>query len=76
MVSIDDFIKDVTLKPCLLHKVDIKLLKFHGGDEVFVSGVIVWVIGADTSVRVLGVATKTMPISGDKFADDKPSSSQ
>ncbi len=41
MVSIDDFIKDVALEPCLLHKVDIKLLKFHSGDEVFVSGVIV-----------------------------------
>jgi hypothetical protein len=53
-----------------------QLLKFHGGDEVFVSGVIVWVMGADTSIRVSGVAMKTMHILGDKFADDKPSSSR
>jgi hypothetical protein len=45
VVSIDDFIKDVTFEPCLLHKVNVKVLKFHGGDKVFVSGVIVWVMG-------------------------------
>ncbi len=76
VVSINYFIKDVALEPCLLHKVDIKLLKFHGGDEVFVSGVIVWVMGVDTTIRVLGAATKTIHVLGDKFADDKPSSSR
>jgi hypothetical protein len=68
VVSIDDFIQDVALEPCLLHKVDIELLKFHGG--------IVWVMGADTSVRVLGAAMKTMRVLGDKYADNKPLSSQ
>ncbi len=75
VVSIDDFIKDVTFKPCLLHKVDVKVLQFHGGDKVFVLGVVVWVMRADVSVRVLGAATKTMHILGDDFVDGKPSSS-
>ncbi len=75
VVSIDDFIKDVTFEPCLLHKVDVEVLKFHGGDKVFVSGVVVWVMGADVSVRVSGAATETMRVLGDDFADGKPSSS-
>ncbi len=76
VVSIDDFIKEVTFEPCLLHKVDVEVLKFHGGDKVFVSGVIMWVMGADVSIRVLGAATETMRILGDGFADGKPLSSQ
>jgi hypothetical protein len=76
VVSINDFVKDVTFEPCLLHKVSVELLKFHGGDKVFVSGVIVWVMGADASVRVLGATAKTMRILGDNFADGKPLSSQ
>ncbi len=32
-------------------------------------------MGADTSVRVLGTATKAMRVLGDKLAYDKPSSS-
>jgi hypothetical protein len=76
VVSIDDFIKDVLFKPCLLHKVNIELLKFHGGDtKVFVSGVIMWVMGVDASVRVSRATTKTMRVLGDNFADSKPSSS-
>ncbi len=76
VVSIDDFAKDVTFKPCLLHKVNVELLKFHSGDKVFASGVIVWVMGADTSVWVLGAAKKTMRILDDDFTDGKPLSSQ
>ncbi len=40
MVSIDDFVKNITFEPCLLHKVNIKLLKFQGGDKVVISGVV------------------------------------
>ncbi len=76
IVSIDDFVKDFTLEPCLLHKVNVELLKFHGGDKVFISGVIMWVMGADISVRVSGATAKTMRILGDNLADGKPSSSQ
>ncbi len=76
MVSIDDFIKDVTFEPCLLHKVGVEVLKFHGADKVFVSVVIMWVMGADVSSRVLGATTETMHILGDDFTDGKPSSSQ
>ncbi len=76
MVSIDDFIEDVTFKPCFLHKVNVELLKFHGGYKVFLSGVIVWVIGEDASVRALGATTETMRILSDNVADGKPSSSQ
>ena len=75
VVSIDDFIKEVTFEPCLLHKVDVEVLKFHGGDKGFVSGVIMWVMGGNVSVRVSGAATETMHILGDDFADVKPSSS-
>ena len=75
VVSIDDFVKDVTFEPCLLHKVNVILLKFHGGDKVFVSSVIIWVMGADVSGWVLGATTKTMHILGNDFADGKPSSS-
>jgi hypothetical protein len=75
MVSIDDFIKDVTFEPCLLHKVDVKVLKFHGGDKVFASGVVVRVMGVDVSVRVSEAATETMQVLGDDFADGKPLSS-
>ncbi len=76
VVSIDDFVKDVTYQPCLLHKVNIELLKFHCGDKVFVSGIIVWFMGVYTSARVSGATTKTMHILGEDFADGKPSSSQ
>ena len=50
VVSIYDFIKYVSLQPCLLHEVYVKLLEFHGSDEVFISGVIVWVVRLDISV--------------------------
>jgi hypothetical protein len=58
-----------------LHEVDVELLKFHGGDKVFVSGVIVWVRRVDASHRVSGVTTETMCVLHDDFADGNPSSS-
>ncbi len=51
------------------------MFKVHGGDKVFVSAVVVWVMGADVSVRVSGAAMETMRVLGDDFADGKPSSS-
>jgi hypothetical protein len=50
VVSVYDFIKDVSLQPCLLYEVYVELFEFHGNDEVFVYGVIVWVVRSDISV--------------------------
>ena len=76
MVSIYDLVKDVTFEPCLLDKVDIELLEFHGHDEVFISGVVVWIMGEDCSVGVMGAASKAMRILGDNLADDGNPGSQ
>jgi hypothetical protein len=70
MVSIYELVKDVTFEPCLFDKVDVKLLEFHGCDEVFISGVVMWIMGEDCSVRVTGAALKAMLIFGDNLADD------
>jgi hypothetical protein len=75
MVSIDDFIKDVTFKPCFLYEVVVKLFEFHGGNKVFIPGVIVWVVRAKFFVRVGGAAAKSLCILGDNFTDDVPSRS-
>ncbi len=76
VASIYDLIKDVTFKPCLLDKVDVELLEFHGHDEAFISGVIMWIVGEDCSVGVTGAASKAMHILGDNFADDGTPGSQ
>jgi hypothetical protein len=52
-----------------LHKVYVELLEF---DEVFVSGVIMSVVGADISILVMRAATETVYILGEDFADDEP----
>jgi hypothetical protein len=70
VVSIFDLVKDVTFEPCLLDKVDVELLELHGCDEVFISGVVVWIVGEDHSVGVMGAASKAMHIFGDNLADD------
>ncbi len=76
VVSIYDLIKDIAFKPCLLDKVDIELLKFHSRDEVFISGVVVWIVGEDHSVGVTGAALKAMRILGEDLADDGTPGSQ
>ena len=40
MVSIDDFVKDISFHPCLLDEVYVKLLQLHHHDEVFIPRVI------------------------------------
>ncbi len=70
VVSIDGFVKDVTFEPCFLYEVDVKLFEFHGGDEVFISGVVVWVIWAKFTIRVAGAAAKSLCVLGENFADD------
>jgi hypothetical protein len=70
VVSIYDLVKDIAFKPCLLDEVDVELLEFHGCDEVFISGVVVWIVGEDRSVGVTRAASKAMRILGDNLADD------
>jgi hypothetical protein len=72
VVSVYDFVKDVPFKPCLLHKVYIKLLEFHGRDEVFVSHVIMWRVGTNISIFITWTTTETMCILREEFADDEP----
>ncbi len=55
-----------------MHKVYVELLEFHGCDEVFVSDVIVWVVGVDISILVARAKTETVSILGEDFADDEP----
>ncbi len=68
VVSIDDFIKYIVFQPCFLDEVNVKLFEFHGGDEVFISGVVVWLIRSEFSVGVAGAAAESMCILGDYFA--------
>jgi len=49
---------------------------FHGCDEVFVSGVIVWSVGANISIFIFGPTAETVRILGEDFADDEPSVGQ
>ncbi len=72
VVSIDGFIKDVTFELCFLYEVDVKLFEFHGGDEVFISGVVIWVIRAKFTIRVAGAAAKSLCVLRDDSADDIP----
>ncbi len=72
VVSIDGFVEDVPFEPCLLHKIYIELLEFHGRDEVFVSCVIMWRIGTNISVVITWATTETMCIFHEEFADDEP----
>ncbi len=55
-----------------MHEVYLKLLEFHGCNEVFVSGVIVWVVGGDISILVARAAMETVRILDEDFADDEP----
>jgi hypothetical protein len=48
------------------------MLELHGCDEVFVSGVIMLVVGADISILVARATTETVRILGEDFADYKP----
>ncbi len=75
VVSIYDLVKDITFEPCLLDKVDVKLIEY-GCDEVFISGVVVWIVGEDRSVGVTGAASKAMRILGEDLADDGTPGSQ
>jgi hypothetical protein len=56
-----------------LQKVFVELLEFHSCNEVFISGVIVLVMGADIFILVARGATETVRIPGEDFADDEPS---
>ncbi len=76
VVSIYNLVKDVTFKPCLLNKVNVELLEFHGCNEVFISGVAVWIFGEDCSIGVTGVASNSMRILGDNLADEGTPGSQ
>jgi hypothetical protein len=46
------------------------LLEFHGGNEVFVSGVVMWVMWQQFAVGIAGPAVESKGILGDNFADD------
>ncbi len=75
VVVVDDFIKGVIFKPCFLYEVYPKLVGFHGGDKVLISGIIMWVIQASFAIRVARAAAESVCILGEKFADDFSSGS-
>ncbi len=70
VVVVDDFVKGIIFKPCLLYEVDVKLVGFHGGNEVLISGIIMWVIRASFAIRVARAAAESVCILGENFADD------
>ncbi len=45
VVIIDDFVKGIIFDPCFLYEVYVKLAGFHGGNEMLISGIIMWVVG-------------------------------
>ncbi len=75
VVFVDDFVKGLIFEPCFLYEVDVKLVGFHGGDEVLISGIIMWVIQASFAIRVAGAAAESVCVLGENFANDVSSGS-
>ena len=45
VISIDDFVEDISFEPCFLDEMNIKVFVFHHGNEMFIACVVVWLIG-------------------------------
>ncbi len=55
VVFIDDFIKCVPFQPRLLYEVYVQTLGLHGGNNVFVTHIVVWFIDQWFAIGITGL---------------------